>query len=118
MLKFELSKRLTRASEYQVIFRNPDIRIRSNKILLLAKANLHRYPRLGLVVGKKHLKKAIQRNRCKRAIRESFRLNQKNLPNYDMIVIALAGINSVTQKELTENLGYAWLRLNKLAKKS
>lgn len=41
--------------------------------------------RLGLVVAKKVLRRAVDRNRAKRAIRESFRLNQR-LPAVDIVV--------------------------------
>ena len=42
--------------------------------------------RLGLVVGKKLLKRAVDRNRVKRIIREQFRLRRAGLPAYDLVV--------------------------------
>ena len=42
--------------------------------------------RLGLVIGKKLLKKAVDRNRVKRIVREQFRLRRAELPAYDLIV--------------------------------
>jgi ribonuclease P protein component len=42
--------------------------------------------RLGLVVGKKLLKRAVDRNRVKRVIREQFRLARPQLPPVDLIV--------------------------------
>lgn len=42
--------------------------------------------RLGVVVGKKLLKRAVDRNRVKRIIREQFRLARPNLPACDLIV--------------------------------
>ena len=48
-----------------------------------AKNNLE-HPRLGLTVAKKHLKRAHDRNRIKRLVRESFRLSQHNLPSCDL----------------------------------
>ena len=42
--------------------------------------------RLGVVVGKKLLKRAVDRNRLKRIIREQFRLVRKDLPAVDLIV--------------------------------
>ena len=42
--------------------------------------------RLGLVVGKKLLKKAVDRNRVKRIVRENFRLRRCQLPAYDLVV--------------------------------
>lgn len=43
-------------------------------------------PRLGLVVGKKQLKRAVDRNRVKRIVREQFRLHRAELPACDLIV--------------------------------
>lgn len=42
--------------------------------------------RLGVVVGKKLLKRAVDRNRLKRIVREQFRLLRKDLPAVDLIV--------------------------------
>jgi len=41
--------------------------------------------RLGVVVGKKLLKRAVDRNRVKRIIREQFRLRRNRLPAFDLI---------------------------------
>ena len=62
------------------------------------------YPRLGLVVSKKASKKAVQRNRIKRQIREAFRHSQDRLSDMDFIVVANPGIsgevNGVLNREL------------------
>ena len=42
--------------------------------------------RLGVVVAKKLLKKAVDRNKIKRVIREQFRCRRVSLPAYDLIV--------------------------------
>ncbi len=42
--------------------------------------------RLGLVIGKKLLKRAVDRNRVKRIVREQFRLRRAALPVCDLIV--------------------------------
>ncbi len=42
--------------------------------------------RLGLVVGKKLVKRAVDRNRVKRVIREEFRRCRPNLPPVDLVV--------------------------------
>ena len=42
--------------------------------------------RLGLVVGKKQLKRAVDRNRVKRIVRENFRLQRANLPAFDLVI--------------------------------
>lgn len=42
--------------------------------------------RLGVVVGKKLLKRAVDRNRVKRIVREQFRRDRPQLPPCDLIV--------------------------------
>ena len=42
--------------------------------------------RLGLVVGKKQLKRAVDRNRLKRIVRDLFRRRRADLPAYDLVV--------------------------------
>ncbi len=42
--------------------------------------------RLGLVVGKKLLKRSVDRNKVKRIIREQFRCQRINLPACDLVV--------------------------------
>ena len=42
--------------------------------------------RLGLVVAKKLLKRAVDRNRVKRVVREQFRLRRSALPAVDLVV--------------------------------
>ena len=44
------------------------------------------YPRLGLVVPKKILSRAVDRNRIRRILREAFRLSQTSLAGLDVII--------------------------------
>ena len=60
--------------------------------------------RLGLVIGKKLLRRAVDRNRVKRCIRESFRLRRSDLPACDLIVRLIARPATVQGKLIVEDL--------------
>ena len=56
--------------------------------------------RLGLIVAKRVLKRAVDRNRAKRIIRESFR-RRLDLPPVDVVVrLALPAISAVDAERL------------------
>ena len=68
---FPRSKRMLSSEEYDQVFKKP-ARAGSRGLLILARMNDCSTPRLGLVVPKKVLKRAVWRNRVKRLVRESF----------------------------------------------
>jgi ribonuclease P protein component len=46
------------------------------------------YPRLGISVGRKRVRRAVDRNRVKRLLREAFRLGKSELPaGVDLVVV-------------------------------
>ena len=65
-------------------------------------------PRLGLVIAKKHIRRAVDRNRMKRLIRETFRAKQQQLTGIDVIVLARKGMHEVTNAVLIEQLNKQW----------
>lgn len=46
------------------------------------------YPRLGLAISKKNAKRAVDRNRIKRLIREGFRQETNRLPSVDIVILS------------------------------
>ncbi len=61
--------------------------------------------RLGLVVGKKQLKRAVDRNRVKRIVRELFRLRREALPACDLVVRLHAKPQPLDGRLLREDFG-------------
>ncbi len=59
---------------------------RSGSVLIQITANGLDYPRLGLVVPKRVLPRAVDRNRARRLMREWFRRNQALLAGKDLLV--------------------------------
>lgn len=62
------------------------------------------HARLGLIVPRRHLKRAVERNRIKRQIRECFRKSRKSLPPMDIIVMARAGIAGCSNARSRDSL--------------
>jgi ribonuclease P protein component len=60
--------------------------------------------RLGLVVGKKLLKRSVDRNRLKRIVREQFRLRRASLPGCDLVVRLFAKPLPLNGKLLAEDI--------------
>jgi ribonuclease P protein component len=75
-------------------------------------ANKLGYPRLGISLAKRNLRKAISRNRIKRLIRESFRLQQQAFEGVDIVVTAYAEISNMDNQKIFESLNTLWSKLN------
>ena len=86
----------------------------SKHITLLARYNPnYTHPRLGITIAKNRVRKAHDRNRLKRIIRESFRMHQHTLPNIDIIVVGKSGLDTLSNEALTQQMEYLWKKLTK-----
>ena len=99
--------RLLNSRDFDQVFKNP-VRASAQGMLVLAKNNNLDKPRLGLVISKKVLKRAVWRNRIKRIVRETFRNSQDNLPKADLVFIARPKIGDISNSELSSTLQRLW----------
>ncbi len=116
---FSKHVRLLKPDEFSRVFKNP-VRSSDRYLTVLAVArdevkieNSDFGSRLGLAISKKNAKRAVDRNRIKRLIRESFRQNQQNLPAIDLVIMAKPGTKSAKNQQIFQSLEQHW---NKLAK--
>jgi ribonuclease P protein component len=76
-------------------------------LLLLAARNDDGPPRLGVVASRK-VGCAVMRNRCKRLVREAFRLHQHALPRgLDVVVIVRPGTHELALADVAGELVHA-----------
>ncbi len=83
---------------------------------MLATPNGHECPgygRIGLIIAKRHVKRAVDRNRIKRLVRESFRHRRAGLPSLDIVVLARPGLGSLDNSEIHRQLDKLWRKLAK-----
>jgi ribonuclease P protein component len=109
--------RLRCAADYKGVFDGALFKVHQPHFLFLAKHSELPNSRLGLVVAKKKVRRAHERNRVKRLARESFRLHQPQLAQLDIVIMPKMGIDTVPNAELFQQLQFAWQKLNRLAKK-
>lgn len=105
---FPSTVRLVRKQDFDALFRAPAMRLRSPPLRMLARPNERGVPRLGIVAPKRSLRRAIDRNRAKRIVRESFRLARSRLPPCDFVV-TVDGAEAESVRKAAEEL---WLRLD------
>ncbi|ODS24453.1 ribonuclease P protein component [Candidatus Endobugula sertula] len=113
--KFCKLQRLLNAGDFQNVFSGPPFRSSHQHCLILAKPNKLSYARLGLIIAKKHIRLAVQRNRIKRLIRESFRQQQRNLVGIDAIVLARKGLGDLDNPTIIKIMNQQWLKIQKKA---
>jgi ribonuclease P protein component len=83
---FPKTFRLNDPREFTRVFETATFRRRNGPLRMMAAANTMHTARVGLIVGKRALRRAVDRNRVKRAIRETFRVNRLDLPHADIVV--------------------------------
>lgn len=111
---FPKSARLLKPHDFSGVFQNVTIRVPHRHFLLLATPNELGHARVGLVFSRKSLKLAVQRNRVKRQVRETFR-HQQDLPAVDVVVLSRQGLATVSNTELAPMLNDLWRRLRRKA---
>lgn len=112
---FGKSKRLLTAGQYRAVFDDATFKVSHRNLLLLARSNDNPQSRLGLVIAKKNVRKAVQRNRIKRVARELFRQLPQADPPLDVVLLARRGLDELDNTALFAALGEQWQKLTRNA---
>lgn len=109
---FPKQRRLLNAKDFGPVFNKADVKVSGRTLLVLARHNTLGQSRLGLVVSKKNARLAVQRNRIKRLVRESFR-TEAGLPELDIVFLARRGLTEQDNTEIEAELTRVWTKLKK-----
>ncbi|MGY0218604.1 ribonuclease P protein component [Endozoicomonadaceae bacterium StTr2] len=109
--------RLLKAADFQRVFQRATYKSSHRQILVLARPAEGDHPRLGLVIAKKNIRLAVDRNRVKRLIRESFRHRQHELGAIDFVVLARRGLDELDNTAIQQLLEKQWRRIIKQSTK-
>lgn len=107
--RLQKDRRLLDAAAFGRVFKKAN-RSRDKWFTVLTRTNKLTVARLGLAISKKHCRAATARNRIKRVVRESFRLNQAMLAGLDIVVINQPAASTASNRQLFDSLDGHWRR--------
>ncbi len=107
---FPRCSRLLTKADFDRVFQRPK-RLATPFFTVLYCSNHHELARLGVIISKKNVPRAVDRNRLRRRIRETFRLTRPLLPGIDIVVIARRGAHKIDNTEILNRLDELWRRL-------
>ena len=110
---FPKKDRLLNAADYKAVFSDAQFKVSCRYFLILAIKNNWLHSRLGLVIAKKSVAKAVQRNRVKRIVREFFRQHQQQLQGLDLVVLARKDVDTLPNNQLSARLASLWEDLDR-----
>jgi ribonuclease P protein component len=110
-LTFPAHKRLRRKSEFDAAYARGR-RFGNGFFAVTASSNEQLGARLGMAVAVRMAGNAIERNRIRRIIRESFRLHQRELPAVDLVVSARPPARGASGAQLQASLAALWKRIS------
>lgn len=108
---FPKSSRLLKQSEFQAL-KTGSQKYSTASFTVLKKVTGQTNPRLGLVAAKKQMKRAYDRNRFKRLIRESFR-KQSFLLKQDYVFIIKSAALKLSNQEFEQQVQRFWFSCSK-----
>lgn len=104
------SVKLSQPDHYRRVFESPKYRLSSGAFLLLATPSATPSSRLGVVVAKKNIRRAVRRNRIKRLVREQFRHHPFDAA-IDLVVLARSGADQLDNPSVWQELDRLWRML-------
>ena len=110
--------RLLTPGDFKAVFDDVNWKASTQLLTALCKKNSSNNARLGVIISKKNYRLAVQRNRIKRLIRESFRHDRDKMDGLDIVVLVRKGFQDVDNRTVTEQLTKLWKRLQRNVQKS
>ncbi|MEO7067963.1 MAG: ribonuclease P protein component [Rhodanobacter sp.] len=108
--EFPREARLRQAADFAAL-RTSSGRASGRCFRLRYRSNALGHARLGLAISKRVSKRAVERNRIKRLLRESFRRIRLELPAIDLVVMAREEAAGVPGAELLAEINLLWEKL-------
>ena len=117
---FSKENRILNSKEFSDVFDRAQYRVGCSEFLVLAIDTSLPSSRMGMVVGKKNTRLAVNRNKIKRVFRESYRkiaISMFSNDCLDIVIITRPGVIKCSSEELFGQLSKVWLKLREKVSK-
>jgi len=111
MAKFSRNQMSMSKPDFQRVFKSGQ-KSADAQLVILARPNGLAISRLGLAIAKKYTPRAVDRNRIKRLIRESFMHHQPFNISIDAVVINRTAITQKNNQQVFQSLANHWQRIS------
>jgi len=111
--RLEKHQRLKKPAEYQHVYRSKQWGGSKHFTFNVLANDADDKNKLGVTVSKKVSKRAVDRNRLKRVMREFFRAHQTELNGANLVLTAKPSSNSANKEELQLSLNDLWTKVLK-----
>ena len=105
------SNRLKKKQDFTAVFEGEKTVKTKFFIFFYGKSLDNNAPKLGIVVSKKVMPRAVDRNRLKRLHREFFRTHKSTLPNWHIVVLARHNLRDQPLTQVKQELIQSWGKL-------
>jgi len=106
-LRLPPERRMRRPAEFKRAYASGK-RLGNEFFTVNAQANSLTCARLGMSIAARIVRRAVDRNRVRRLIRESFRVHQLQLPAIDIVIGVRAGVLAADNARLRSALEKLW----------
>jgi ribonuclease P protein component len=109
-LSYPRARRLRTAADFKRVYAHGR-RMGNEFFTVNTQPNECSLARLGMSVAVRTMGNAVERNRLRRMIRESFRLHQASMPPLDIVIGARSAARSAPAAQLRSSLERLWQKL-------
>jgi len=109
-LRLPPERRMRRPAEFKRVYAAGK-RLGNEYFTVNTQANGLAGARLGMSIAARIVRRAVDRNRVRRLIRESFRVNQPGLPALDIVIGTRVGVLSADNARLRAALEKLWHKI-------
>ncbi len=110
---FTKEQRILTPAAFREVFDAPERKLHQSHLMAFVRSNTCDKPRIGMAITKRKVPTAVARNLIKRQIRESFRIQNFNLEDKDIVFIVKKSIKDINSKELKNQINNIFKKIEK-----